>query len=113
MCRYDAWSTKKTKGWELNPPFDEAQEGSKTYGTPVAMSVAGDYLFITYLKTAEVRVYEAATAKYCGTMWPGKDVSGWVDIPYAVRAHKRANGEYLVFVEEDAKAKIIMYRWRP
>ena len=113
VCRYDAWSTKKTKRWELHPPFDEAQERSKTYGTPVAMCIAGDYLFITYLKTAEVRVYEAATARYRGTLRPGKDMSGWVDIPYAVRAHKRANGEYLVFVEEDAKAKIIMYRWRP
>ena len=49
----------------------------------------------------------------CGTLRPGKDLSGWVDIPYAVRAHKRADGEYLVFVEEDAKAKIMMYRWRP
>jgi hypothetical protein len=35
-----------------------------------------------------------------------------VDIPYAVRTHKRAAGEYFDFVEEDAKAKI-MYRWRP
>lgn len=77
------------------------------------MSIAGDYLFIAYLKTAEVRVYEAATVRYCGTLRPGKDLSGWLDIPYAVRAHKRADGEYLVFVEEDAKAKIIMYRWRP
>jgi hypothetical protein len=113
VCRYDAWGTTRAKRWELTPPFDEAQEASQTYGTPVAMSIAGDYLFITYLKTAEVRVYEVDTARYCGTLRPGKDMSGWVDIPYAVRAHKRANGEYLVFVEEDAKAKIIMYRWRP
>ena len=113
VCRYDDWTTKKTKRWELNPPFDEAQERSKTYGTPVAMSVAGDYLFIVYLKAAEVRVYETARAKYCGTLQPGKDMSGWVDIPYGVRAHKRADGEYLIFVEEDWKAKIIMYRWRP
>jgi hypothetical protein len=77
------------------------------------MSGAGDYLFITYLKTADVRVYEAATARYCGTLRPGRDRSGWVHNPYAVRAHKRADGEYLVFVEEDAKAKIMMYRWRP
>jgi len=77
------------------------------------MSVAGDYLFVVYLKTAEVRIYETAAAKYCGTMRPGKDMSGWVDIPYGIRAHKRADGEYLVFVEEDWKAKIIMYRWRP
>ena len=40
VCRYNAWSTAKTKRWELHPPFDEAQERSKTYGTPVAMSIA-------------------------------------------------------------------------
>jgi len=113
VCRYDAWRTKKTRRWQLTPPFDEAQEGSKTSGTPVALSVAGDYLFISYLKTAEVRVYETATGTYCGTLRPGKDMSGWNDIPYAVRAHKRADGEYLIFVEEDWKAKILMYRWRP
>lgn len=113
VCRYDEWSTRKTKRWEIHPPFDEAQERSKTYGTPVAMSVAGDYLFIVYLKTAEVRVYEAATGNYKGIMRPGKDMSGWVDIPYGIRAHKRADGEYLIFVEEDWKAKILMYRWKP
>jgi hypothetical protein len=36
--------------------------------------------------------------------------SGWIDIPYALRAYGRSNGEYVVFVEEDAKAKVIMYR---
>jgi hypothetical protein len=44
---------------------------------------------------------------------PGIEVageSGWVDIPYGLRAFQRTKGEYLVFVEEDAKAKVIMCR---
>jgi hypothetical protein len=48
-------------------------------------------------------------------MTPGPEVareSGWVDFPDAIRAFQRKNGEYLVFVEEDAKAKIIVYRLR-
>jgi hypothetical protein len=48
-------------------------------------------------------------------MTPGPEVgkeSGWVDIPDGIRAYKRTNGEYLVFVEEDAKGKIIVYRWK-
>lgn len=36
--------------------------------------------------------------------------SGWIDIPYALRAYFRSKGEYVVFVEEDAKAKVIMYQ---
>jgi hypothetical protein len=27
--------------------------------------------------------------------------------------HYRKDGEYLVFVEEDYRAKVLMYRWKP
>jgi len=30
-----------------------------------------------------------------------------------VTAYRRSNGEYLVFVEEDARGKVMMYRWKP
>jgi hypothetical protein len=44
-----------------------------------------------------------------------KDVenTGWIDILTGISAHRRANGEYLVFVEEDYKAKVLLYRWKP
>ncbi len=32
---------------------------------------------------------------------------------YPLTAFKRSNGEYLISVEEDACAKVIMYRWHP
>ena len=34
--------------------------------------------------------------------------SGWVDFPDALRVFRRANGEYRLFVEEDAKGKILI-----
>ena len=49
-------------------------------------------------------------------MAPGPEVgskSGWVDVPYGISAHLRADGEYVIFVEEDAFAKNILYRWKP
>jgi hypothetical protein len=113
LCRYDHWSTRPTKTWEVHPPFEEAQERADNYGTPVAMRVEGDYVFIVYLKTAEVRVLSAQTGDYVGTMRPGKDTSGWVDIPYGINIHRRATGEYIVLVEEDWKAKGTIYRWEP
>jgi hypothetical protein len=67
-------------------------------------------------RSAKVHVYNAGTGEKVGEMTPGPEVakeSGWVDFPDAIRAFRRAGGEYLVFVEEDAKAKIIAYRWRP
>ncbi len=30
-----------------------------------------------------------------------------------ITAFRRSSGEYLVFVEEDYKAKVLLYRWRP
>jgi len=113
LCRYDHWSGQPAKTWEVHPPFEEAQERAPNYGTPVAMRVEGDYVFIVYLKTAEVRVLSAKTGEYVGTMRPGKNTSGWVDIPYGINVRRRANGEYLVLVEEDWKAKGTIYRWRP
>jgi hypothetical protein len=49
-------------------------------------------------------------------MQPGPEVgraSGWVDVPNGISAHRRKDGEYLVFVEEDARGKVLMYRWKP
>jgi hypothetical protein len=35
---------------------------------------------------------------------------GLVDVPDGIRAVRRSNGEYVVFVEEDWAAKVLMYR---
>jgi hypothetical protein len=77
------------------------------------MSVAGDYVFSVTVKNSEVSVYNAATGKQVQKLKPGPEVageSGWVDIPYGIRAFRRSNGEYLVFVEEDWKGKVIVYQ---
>ncbi|XXU33775.1 hypothetical protein WME93_33275 [Sorangium sp. So ce1000] len=49
-------------------------------------------------------------------MTPGPEVgrdSGWADVPMGITALRRADGEYVVVVEEDARGKNLMYRWRP
>jgi hypothetical protein len=46
-------------------------------------------------------------------MKPGPEVhgeSGWVDFRDAIRAVRRKDGRYLVFVEEDFKGKSLVYR---
>jgi hypothetical protein len=81
-----------------------------------SLAVEGDHFFAVESRTAIVHVYDAGTGRKVGTMSPGPEVgkeSGWVDFPDAIRATRRKDGEYLVFVEEDAKAKIITYRWKP
>ena len=40
-------------------------------------------------------------------------IVGAVDVVQGLRAFKRSNGEYLVFVEDDKWAKVFFYHWRP
>ena len=77
-----------------------------------AMDVAGDRVFAVDSRKSEVYVYDPGTEAFVTKSTPGTEVAdetGWIDIPYALRAYWKANGKYVVFVEEDAKAKVIMY----
>jgi len=116
VCRYDHWSTKPQLRWQITVPFDEMQEQSKTFGTPVCMCLAGRYLFVGYLTTAEIHVFDIATGAAVTVIKPGPEVggkSGWIDIPYGLTAYARPTGEYVIVAEDDAFAKMIVYRWTP
>ncbi|KYC43872.1 hypothetical protein WA1_01600 [Scytonema hofmannii PCC 7110] len=112
IVRFDNWSKGNTKPrWRIVFPVDKSTPPEVL--TPSAVDVARDYVFAVTVKKAEVYVYNAKTGALVKTLKPGSEVggeSGWVDIPYGVRAFRRSNGEYLVFVEEDHKGKVIMYR---
>ncbi|MBD2682081.1 MULTISPECIES: hypothetical protein [Nostoc] len=111
IARFDNWSKgNRTPRWRVVIPHDTI--GKREVST-AAMSVAGDYVFAVTVKTAEVYVYNATTGVEVKKLKPGPEVgseSGWIDIPYGIRAFRRSNGEYLVFVEENWKGKVIMYR---
>ena len=38
---------------------------------------------------------------------------GIMDICHAINAYQRGNGEYIVFIEDDARSKNVMFRWEP
>ncbi len=110
IVRYDNWSTTRNVRWRLALPYNP---GADPMLIIKAMDVAGDRVFAVDSRKAEVYVYDAATGASVTKLIPGPEVaneSGWIDIPYGLRAYRRANGEYLVFVEEDAKAKVLLYR---
>ncbi|AFY34953.1 NHL repeat-containing protein [Calothrix sp. PCC 7507] len=111
IIRFDNWSQRKyIPHWRIVVPYDKT--GKREVST-AAMSVAGDYVFAVTVKTAEVYVYNATTGAEVQKLKPGPEVageSGWIDIPHGIRAFRRSNGEYVVFVEEDWKGKVIMYR---
>ena len=113
IVRYDNWSTNKNVRWRVALPYAPAAQPITIIK---AMDVAGDKVFAVDSTTAEVSVYDAATGAFVTKLAPGPEVngeSGWIDVAYGIRAFQRANGEYLVFVEEDLKAKVLMYRFKP
>jgi hypothetical protein len=111
IVRFDNWSKgNRTPKWRTVIPYDTTGKGKIA---TASMSIAGDYVFAVTFKTAEVYVYKASTGELVKKMTPGAEVgkeSGWVDIPYGIRAFRRANGEYLVFVEENWKGKVLVYQ---
>ncbi|MFM5886938.1 MAG: hypothetical protein ACKPFD_09895 [Dolichospermum sp.] len=111
IVRFDHWSQgNPTPKWRIVVPYDTT--GQRKVST-AAMSIAGDYVFVVTVKTAEVYVYKATTGELVQKMSPGPEVgnkSGWVDIPYGIRAFRRANGQYLVFVEENWLGKVLVYQ---
>jgi hypothetical protein len=110
--RFDDWSKGNRKPrWRIDLPYDPAKNV-----TIKSFCTAGDAIFAVESRSARLHVYDANSGAKLGEMTPGPEVareSGWVDFPDAIRACKRRNGEYLIFVEEDAKGKVIVYRWTP
>ncbi|MGH1392758.1 MAG: hypothetical protein ACRAVC_01800 [Trichormus sp.] len=110
IIRYDNWSKKRNLRWRIALPYNPNTNPKLHIKS---MDIAGDRVFAVDSKKADVYVYKATTGKQLQILKPGPEVNnetGWVDIPYGIRAFQRSNGEYLVFVEENAKGKVMMYR---
>ena len=112
IARFDNWSTgNRTPRWvQVLPDYNE---------WPSGMSVAGDFVFVTYdggsyqEDSGHTRVRRASDGVDLGRMWAGPYNIGRLDIEAGVRALKRANGEYIIFTEDDWYARVMMYRWTP
>ena len=83
------------------------------------MAAAGDYVFTGgWEERGKVYVNRMSDGALMGAFDPGPTVggvesTGWVDILTGITAHRRKDGEYLIFIEDDYRAKAILYRWKP
>ncbi|MGH8778552.1 hypothetical protein [Paraburkholderia sp.] len=113
LVRYDHWSTgKPVPRYTVTLPWDTK---AKPVVTTIGITVEGQYVF-TVEAVGAVHVYDRDSGKEIGVIRPGPEVgraSGWVDVPNGISAFRRSDGEYLIFVEEDARGKVMMYRWKP
>ena len=115
IVRYDNWKQgSRAAAARVVLPYDGLKDAKKFIKS---FAVAGNYLFAGEgREPCAIYVYDAKTGAPVGKLQPDATVgsnSGWLDFPYAVRAFRRTNGEYLIFVEEDLDAKVILYRWKP
>lgn len=117
LARYDNWSQgNRTSSVRVDVPFDLTADPLVHMK---AMDVAGDYVFFSGVQTRAITwVYNINTGEFVGQLIPGPEVggntnTGWTDIPYGLRATQRANGEYVIFIEEGNHGKILVYRWCP
>ncbi|WP_414447912.1 hypothetical protein AB4851_15225 [Burkholderia sp. 22PA0099] len=113
LVRYDKWSSDKpVQRYQVALPW---APDAKPILNLIGLTVEGRYLFGVE-PVGIVHVYDKENGKEVGVIKPGPEVgraSGWVDVPFGISAHRRDNGEYLIFVEEDARGKVMMYRWTP
>ena len=88
-------------------------------GEAGCVTAVGDYVFTGgWQERGRIWINRLSDGAPVGVFEPGPSIggvenTGWIDIMTGITAHKRADGEYLVFVEEDYKAKAILYRWKP
>ncbi|MEO8354088.1 MAG: hypothetical protein ABI680_20360 [Chthoniobacteraceae bacterium] len=121
LRRYDGWVRgDKKERWTIKLPVNLKGNDQGQPLSPNGFALAGDYLFVGMVKPEDgkqqVHILSLQNGAYVGTFVPGPEVggnAGWQDMPYAVAALKRTNGEYLVLVEEDWRGKNLLYRWTP
>ena len=104
---YDNWSKgPKATRYEVDLPYEPGERFMASF------CMAGELFFTVDCKSARVFVYDKKSGRHLGTLAPGPEVhreSGWLDFRDALRATRLEDGSYLIFAEEDFKAKILVY----
>ena len=107
LARFDNWSrSPKAARYKVDLPYEPGELFM------VSFCVAGELFFTVDCKSAKVFVFEQKSGRHLGTLSPGPEVhreSGWIDFRDALRARRLDDGSYLIFAEEDLKAKVLVY----
>jgi hypothetical protein len=112
IAAYPKWKEgNRIAKWVTAVPYSQSP-----YAIPKSMSAAGDYVFVFYAGVEQIVVIDARDGKIPGRFVPGPEIGGThgdADIPWAIKAIRRKDGSYAVFVEDDRYAKQVMYLWKP
>ncbi len=110
------------KLWSAVLPYGKGSKGHES-AEPMSFEIAGDYLFVCYtrglkdegINWAFVKVYGLADGSFVGNLVPERSTGelGLLDLEDALRVRRLRDGSYLLFLEDDYKAKSVVIRWRP
>lgn len=120
VARYDGWLRgERQLRWKVTLPYAHGTSGHESC-EPMGFDVAGDFLFVPYtgasktdkVTTGRVEIFRISDGTAVGHVEPGPEVGeiGLQDLRETLTAHRRADGEYVVLLEDDAKSKVVMYR---
>lgn len=120
VARYDGWLKGEQKlRWRVALPYSRGSSGHESC-EPMGFDIAGEFVFVPYtgaskkdgVKTGRIEVFRAADGSPVGHVEPSAEVGevGLQDIRETLTAHRRADGEYIVLLEDDYKSKVVMYR---
>ena len=116
LLRYNNWrangNSQKAPVFRIELPTVSATDGTR------AFDLAGSLIASITASTHRVSLWDANTGAAItgGQFVPGPEVGGVtgdIDFGHALALYQRKNGEYLIYVEEDAYQKGIVYRWNP
>ncbi|MBK9138937.1 MAG: hypothetical protein IPM17_09280 [Verrucomicrobia bacterium] len=121
IARYDDWSKPSRRlRWQF-VTASYATDWNSEYTHSLA--VAGEHLFTCGNGMGQaspwIRAYDLATGREDTDddrrilPFGRKDYGIIFDATYSIAAHRRSDGEYLIFAEENGHAKQFLYRWRP
>ncbi len=128
LVRYDNWHGDPALRWHLVLPYQLADFQHESY-EPHGFDLAGDHIFIVWvgnvpdydIRRGTVGVFreedplgEDGFLGYLESPLAfGIQHVGLMDIVHAINAYQSSNGEYFVFIEDDARTKNVMFRWHP
>jgi len=118
----DVLKGQPVKLWSAVLPYADGSKGHES-AEPMSMEIAGNYLFVCYtrglkdegIKWAFVKVYGLQDGRFIGNLVPERVTGelGLLDLEDALRVRQLRDGSYLLFLEDDYKAKNVMIRWQP
>ncbi len=126
MLRYDNWSDgNPTVRWSIDPSDGVIYDPQQYRNTvPKSMEVVGDCFFYVYERNyyydsedggGRIEVYNHLTQEHLGSLIgscpsPGLHHTGGPETPHGFNVFMRNNGEYQVYLTDEARAKVLVFR---